>query len=1238
MNKLAFKQLIGFGLLFILASCGTLKKPYYNKESLNWAESEQVPQNKQIHSLYLIGSGGELDDKEEHKNFVFDAVAELLKKDSSKTSLVFLGDNVYNQGLPPLRAQNRAKKEHILDAQLQLSTLHKGKTYFIPGNHDWKQHKNGGRKAVLRQEEYIKAFANKNVKFYPKNACGDPEVVKVNKDLVYVFLDSQWWLQEWSEEKNMNENCSIKSRGDLLKRVEEIFVDHKNDEIIVMLHHPLKSNGKHGGRFSLKQHIFPLTEINKTFWIPLPIIGSFYPMYRNITGSKQDLTHTKNKELIEGLEHIVEKLEVNVVFVSGHEHGMQFFENYETKYIVSGGGSRHDFIQKGGDLSYARNARGFSKINFHENNESWLEMYTIKGFDQEPVLEYRTQLRAPRQGTVAEDTIYAPLSADDSSKTYAANKKFAAKKFKKFWVGEHYRDIWATPVEAEVINLETKFGGLTPIKKGGGMASNSLRMEKEDGKQYILRSLNKNFATVVPPEFRELKAMEILTEANIACLPYGALIIPKLSESAGIYYTNPKLVYLKHQRGLGNYNSLFSEEFYLLEERPDDDWSDAAHFGNSSEIIGYTDLLELLKSKKNHFIDQKWVLKSRIFDLFIHDWDRHDDQWRWAKFEEDGKNIYRPIPRDRDQAFFNFTGVITWFVTTLGLKQFKPIKKDVKDVKHLAFQARYFDRYFLHELEWSEWEAIIKEMQTNVTNETIDQAIQEFPKEIMELKAVPKLANILKERRNKLMTIGKKLYDFLSKEVEITGTDNNDRFEIKQNEDGSLTIKHFIGKEDEEALLKYDRTFYPKETKEVRLYGLRGNDNFIINGVKNNAISLRIIGGEGDDNIINNVKGRRVLAYDDPKGMDFSGKVLDRRSKKLDVNEYDRRGITYNTSMPLPVVGYTVDEGVWIGGSFSRIRHGWRKTPYQSKQSLSLSFAPGHHQNTLKVGYEGHFPDVFGPLDFLSKLQVNFPYYENFFGLGGNSTNPFRKIAYHRVFMRHIDLEPMVRLNIGRAIHFDLGLVYQHRDIDKTNRRITNTATSFFTEDALSNRNYVGGKINYVVDIVDDKVFPTNGLIFSASASHLVEPIKKENVTTLNIESKFYLQLLVRPKLVLANNTGYMVTFGDRQLYHYPSLGNRKGLRGYRNERFRGNAAFYNNLDLRLRLVDWKNNILPMEIGVLGGFDAGKVYIDDGLKNPWKWSYTAGLWIEVLDAIVLQTYFSINKEQHMFSFLLGFNF
>ncbi len=1213
-----------------------MKSPYYSDGLQDWSTIKQEKENQLIHSLYLIGDGGELDDTIQDRNFVLDAAAKLLKLETTETSLVFLGDNVYPKGLPKKDDPDRNIAERILNAQLELSESHSGKTYFIPGNHDWNKYKKGGRKAILRQEKYIKNFdeKNKRVRFFPEHACGDPKVVKINKDLVYVFLDSQWWLQDWDGEKKMNNKCDIQSRGDLLKRIEEIFVDHKNDEIIVMLHHPIKSNGKHGGKFSFKHHVFPLTELKSNLWIPLPIIGSAYPIFRNVTGSVQDIPNVKNQDLMQGIDRIAKERAVNVIFVSGHDHGMQYFDGNKRKYIVSGGGSRRDYIRGGGELSYGRAERGFAKINFYENNESWLEMYTVIGFGEEPVLEFRKQLRKTRPGTTEDEKTYPEIT--QKQKTRAANANFAAGPIKKLFLGSHHRDLWATPVQAEVIDLESKFGGLVPIKKGGGNSSNSLRMEKENGQQYILRSIIKDFSKLVPSDFSNLLLMDALADQNSASHPYGALIIPKLSKAAGVYYSQAQLVYLQHQQGLGNYNSQFPEELYLLEERPSGDWSDAPHFGNSKEIISYSDILDILRAKKNHFIDQEWVLKSRLFDLFIHDWDRHDDQWRWAKFEEDGRNIYRPIPRDRDQAFYKVDGIVPRFISS-AIKQLQSMRSDDRGVKYLAFNAKHFDRYFLHELEWSEWEMVIKKFQEDISDKDIEEAIQDFPPEILHMSSVKELDGFLKEKRKNLVKIGKKLYDFLSEEVEVIGTDNKDRFEIDQEANGNMVVKHYVERKNKGDLLKYERRFYPHETKEVRLYGLRGKDEFIISGASNNSIALTIVGGEDDDKVDNTNSGREVFVYDDLDGIESSGDVVDRRSNSLDVNEYDRYGFKYNTNTRMLSFGNTPDDGFWIGASLGWINHGWRKNPYKSKHGFSFSLAPGS-RNAYQINYNAHVPNAIGRVDFAPQIDFQFPHYKNYFGIGGNTINAFREIEYNWVRMKNIDIEPMLRYRMGNSIHLDFGPIYQYRQIEKSIGRITNEEPTFFKEAAFESRNYIGVSTAYKIGFADNKVFPTNGFSFLASASQLLEPGRKENLTELGVEAQMYVQLLIRPKLVIANSIGYMSSFGDRQFYHYPSLGNEKGLRGFRNERFRGSSTFYNNTDLRLKLFKWKNNVIPMDVGILGGYDIGKVYLDTESANTWKSSQTIGLWFDLLGVMVVQPYYSFNEEESAFSLQTGFSF
>ncbi len=1227
-------------IVFLFVACGTLKGPYYSLNMYDWQTKGKVSEKELVHTVFLIGDAGRLDSKYNHTNFVLESVRKELKNSTKETSLVFLGDNVYPNGLPSKDNKTRALKEKILDAQLDLARYVNGDTYFIAGNHDWKNGKKKGLKAVIRQEDYIESFFDQNfthkVKMYPGNGCGDPKVKKINKDLYFVFIDSQWWLQNWDGEKKMNKGCDIKSRNDFLTRVAEIFIEHKNDQIVVFMHHPIYSNGVHGGYFSFWDHIFPLHR-EKNLWIPLPIIGSLYPVLRTAIGSVQDLNNTLYIEFSQGISQIAKDLNIDVIFASGHDHSLQYFDNDNVKQIVSGSGSKHSFSLAGGEADFSREARGFVKLLFYEDMEAWAEFYTVSENTSSAKLEFRVQIRKPKAGSVSVKNNYPSIVKKDT--TVAANINFDAGRVKCFFLGDQYRNMWTTAVDAPLIDLERRFGGLTPVKKGGGMSSNSLRLEHEDGKQYILRSINKDYTKLVDKKYSELKVLDIMKDQNSASHPYGALMLPSLSKAAGIYYTSPELVFLKHQKGLGNYNVFFPEGLYLLEQRPDGNWSDASQFGYSSEIISYNDLLEKLREKKHHFVDQEWVLKSRLFDLLIHDWDRHDDQWRWASFDIGDSILYRPIPRDRDQAFYKFEGLIPTYVSTFIVKKFKTMKGNVKDVKSLSFNARYFDRYFLNQLEWSDWERITKELQASMTDEVIDSCLLALPPEVIPLnKEIPEL---LKSRRNHMLEISRRLYEFLSKEVEITGTDNDEIFNIKRLSNGSVNVKCFIERDTKGDLLRFDRTFYPSETSEIRLYGLRGKDEFIIEGNDVNKIRIRIIGGEDKDKITNETNKAGIYAYDEFDGIKLKGDHIVNKTSKDDiyVNEYDRKGFKYNKSFPFVRVGYTKDDGVWFGLSYNWTTNGWRKDPYRSKQSAYFEVAPGN-QDAFVFNYNGHFPDLFGKFDFKPSFNIDFPTIQNYYGLGNESVNYGREKEYNWVTIQGISLKPLLSFHtLNKRFVFDFGPTYETNDIRPKKNRVAEDPLLGFTHEQMERKHFAGGDVSISINTTDRLNNPSNGFAFYGGVDYRYNLTDGDDLFRFKTNSQFYVTLSNYPKIVFANNVGYEKITGTYEFYQTPEIGNVTNLRGYRKNRFRGDAAFYENVDFRFHLLDWNNVYLPVNIGFVAGSDLGRVWLKGEESAKWHWSKNFGMWVDVLDEFVLQPYYSISdEEKYLFSFLMRFNF
>lgn len=1237
--------LLAFATILVFTSCTNIGVTYVDRDHIQKPFAE-LPSVEKIETLFLIGDAGSHKNFESKQKYLLELLRKELNDQTKNSSIAFLGDNIYPAGLPKKDDPERTKAEGFLNDQLNLLKDFHGRSYVIPGNHDWNHMNSGGVKAVQRQEKYVQNyFEDKKVKFYPNNACADPVVKKIQKDLYYVFIDSQWWLHDWRKEPKINRGCEIKSRQQFLQEMQHIFLKHKNDQIVVFVHHPFFSNGEHGGHYSLKTNIFPLTSWKSGLFIPLPVIGSIMPLQRTVRGNIQDIPNIHYQELKNEILGMLGQNK-NVIFASGHDHNLQYFQKKGQHFVISGSGSKETHIKKGGDALLASSTVGYSKVHFYKNGEVWLEFIKVDEEHPNGELIYRNKIVEPKPGSVPDENNYPNGSELSSTTSFAANENFAASGFKKFWFGKQYRDLWTTPVVVPIIDLDSELGGLEPIKKGGGMASNSLRLRTKNGEHFAMRSVLKDYRKLVDPTLADLKAIEIFTDLNSASHPYGALIIPKLSKAANIYYTKPKLVYLQRQNGLGTYNDLFNEELYLLEDRPAGDRSTSAHLGNSKKIISYLDLLDKQRKSNKIKVDEEWTLRSRLFDLFIHDWDRHDDQWRWASIEDNGEEIYRPIPRDRDQAFYKFEGVVPWLVATFGVRKFKTLKHDLKDVKWQSFNARYFDRYFLHELEWADWEKQITFLQSELTDDVIDQALKDLPAEVYEI-GHSELAEKLRSRRDNLTSIAKKLYDHISIAVSIPGSDKKEKFIVNRLENGSVNVKVYgIHDKGESEDLVYERTFIKGETREIRLYGLDGKDQFIVLGKSGSSIKVRIIGGFGKDKVVDNsqVGGftRKTLFYDDEDGNEVlnSGELKDLSGPFLDENDYNRKGYKYNATSEYPILGFTKDDRFWFGAGFVTTVHGFRKDPYKSQHSYSFSVSPSS-RNAFHFNYDGDFTKaLFRHLDVHAGIQLDSPFYFNYFGLGNNTTDTSEDINEFNWVraQRYNGYTYLNRSWVNEKFNLFLGPHFISWSIKNIEGRILDDPLTGISKNELDRKNFLGLDAGFTIESVNNRAYPTEGYKLDLGANVYTNLDHSDQFNTLKAEQTIYLTLGNRPSFTIASRTGWQKAEGDLKFYQHPSIGNNNYLRGFRNDRFRGDEIFYQNLDLRISLFNWNNNILPMKVGLLGGYDIARVWYDGNSPSGFHRSYTAGISMNVLSAIVIQPHVSISDEEELINFRLGFNF
>ncbi|NBC05791.1 MAG: hypothetical protein GVY26_01200 [Bacteroidetes bacterium] len=254
------KKLLPLLLLFILSSCASYQLQY-DATVKNWRE-QPLPDSLTVdHTVYLIGDVGG-----EHSP-TLDLLEQKLKTASPNSSVLYLGNSLSPEGMPPKDHPQRRRAERQLLQQLQPLDGYPGKTYFIAGNRDWAGY---GIDGLQRQKKFIEKFLDEEDVFMPEPGCGTPEEIEVNEHFVIVLLDSQWYLADWDKHYQVNAGCEIKSRAVFEEYLLEAIKGNRNKNILIALHHPPQTNGPHGGQFTLKQHLFPLTDLQPQLYLPLP--------------------------------------------------------------------------------------------------------------------------------------------------------------------------------------------------------------------------------------------------------------------------------------------------------------------------------------------------------------------------------------------------------------------------------------------------------------------------------------------------------------------------------------------------------------------------------------------------------------------------------------------------------------------------------------------------------------------------------------------------------------------------------------------------------------------------------------------------------------------------------------------------------------------------------------------------------------------------------------------------------
>jgi hypothetical protein len=263
-------------------------------------------------TLFLIGDAGEPDPR------IYPRSLDSLKRQAAeapgRSIIVFLGDNVYPNGVPLDSTLTWPDARRRLADQMA-AVPPGARAIFVPGNHDWNQGGPYGLYAVRLEERMITSLANgRDIRMLPGNGCPGPTAMELGR-LRLIGLDTQWWLHEFiirDEKSTCNTDPGVVTQT-LRSLVESI---QPGRVVITVGHHPLMTGGEHGGYCG--------------------ITGPF----RRLGGNAQDILSGLNRTMRDSLEAAF-KVKPPLLYAAGHDHNLQVMKGApNVQYLaVSGAGS-----------------------------------------------------------------------------------------------------------------------------------------------------------------------------------------------------------------------------------------------------------------------------------------------------------------------------------------------------------------------------------------------------------------------------------------------------------------------------------------------------------------------------------------------------------------------------------------------------------------------------------------------------------------------------------------------------------------------------------------------------------------------------------------------------------------------------------------------------------------------------------------------------------------------------------
>ena len=802
----------------------------------------------------------------------------------------------------------------------------------------------------------------------------------------------------------------------------------------------------------------------------------------------------------------------------------------------------------------------------------------------------------------------AAAAADSSARrAVAAGAHYRAGWLHRLMLGSHYRDLWATPVEVGVLDLSRFAGGLTPSRCGGRRQTKSLRFTGGDGREYVFRSVDKDPTLALPVELRATFARDVIQDQISSAHPGAPLVVAPLLDAARVLHVAPQLVLLPEDPRLKPFDCVRAGYMLgMIEERPTEPPDNEPGFAGAAELAGTAKLFDHLENDARHRVDSRAYLAARLMDVFIGDWDRHQDQWRWARFDSAGIRWWRPIPRDRDQAFARLDGFLVWLV---GFYQPQVVGfgDDYPSIWRLTFAGQVPDRRLLVDLEKPVWDSVARAIQARLTDSVIDAAVRRLPPEYYRMNGGA-LTRALERRRDHLPEITGRYYALLAGVVEIHGTDDRDVAEVERLGGGRVAVRLSARAA---ADPYYRRTFDRPETRELRLYLHGGDDRLIVRGSDGSGPTLRVIGGGGADELVDSARAGTTHLYDDRgtnriiTGPGTSVNRAPYQEPPRDTSTLGRPRDWGSRWQPLAWIGSAPDIGLFVGAGTMRTGYGFRRLPYSSRVMLRAGYATA--AQTYRAELTGEFRAVAPPAIVTLHARASGIDVLRFFDFG-NETVDTGSTEFYKVKQQQYLIAPGLRFAFSRAADLSIGPVYKFAHTTLEAGSFIDAARPY----GVADFGQIGGAAEFRLDTRDRPQAASRGIALGLGGSVYPKALDVASAFgEAHAEAATYLTARLPLEPTLAVRVAGKKVWGTYPLHEAAYVGGATTVRGFAEHRFAGDAAVYGNVELRLAVARFFL-LVPGELGLFGLGDGGRVYLAGETSDRWHAAAGGGVWLSFL--------------------------